>query len=324
MLIVIPVYDDWEAAELLLAQLDSVFAAESAKSAGVSQEPVSVLFVDDASIEELPAARLKKEFRRIERVEVLRLRRNVGHQGAIAIALAHVDANLTDDPIVIMDGDGEDRPEDVVRLLEECRRNKGTRIVLARREARSEGSVFRGGYILYKLLFRVLIGRAISSGNFSVIPRALLPRVTGVSEVWNHFSCGLMKARLPLVFVGCDRGVRLAGTSRMNLLGLAEHGLSAMAVYSEKIGVRALAAAAVLGLLSFLLIVVAVFVRLMTSLAIPGWATYVVGLLTIVLLQTLSLGVFFVFLVLYNKNGTRFLPARDYPYYVLEVVRVHG
>lgn len=324
MLIVIPVYDDWEAAALLLERLDAVLVTDPSFSSERSSEPVSVLLVDDASTEELPPARFARAYRVIGKVDVLRLRRNVGHQGAIAIALAHVDANLTDDPIVIMDGDGEDRPEDVPRLLEECRRNKDKRIVLARREGRSEGSVFRGGYLLYKFLFRLLIGRAISSGNFSVIPRSLLPRVTGVSEVWNHYSCGLMKARLPLSFVGCDRGVRLAGQSRMNLLGLAEHGLSAMAVYSEKIGVRALAAAGMLGFFSLLLILVAVFVRLMTTLAIPGWATYVVGLLTIVLLQALSLGVFFVFLVLYNKNGARFLPARDFPYYVLEVVRIHG
>lgn len=314
MLIVIPVYDDWEALSLLISRLDAALASAGRRA--------DLLVIDDASPTEPPETGLGEGARAIGVVDVLRLRRNVGHQGAIAIGLAFVEVSTTANPIVVMDADGEDRPEDVLRLVERCEQAAGRRIVLAKRAIRSEGAVFRAGYKVFRGAFRILTGRTISTGNFSVIPRALLPRVTGVSEVWNHYSCGLMKARLPLDLLPCDRGNRLAGKSRMNLLGLVEHGLSAMAVYSEKIGVRALAAAGMLGIISVLCLTAAVIVRLTTTLAIPGWATYVVGLSMIMLLQALSLGIVFVFLVLYNKNGTRFLPARDYVHFVLEVIRI--
>jgi uncharacterized membrane protein YhaH (DUF805 family) len=100
------------------------------------------------------------------------------------------------------------------------------------------------------------------------------------------------------------------------------HGLSAISIYGDVIGVRALLATLVLAVVSVVLIIIAIGVRSATDLAIPGWATYVVGISFIILLQSITISFSFVFLILNGRNNYSFLPQRDYHYFVLDVRRV--
>src|SRR6266852_74739 len=111
LVILIPCFDDWEAVRLLLPALDRAFL-------GSSWVP-SVLVVDDASSEPLPEHWPGECFAALRSVEVLHLRCNMGHQRAIALGLFQVHEFTGADAVVIMDGDGEDRPEDVPALLAE-------------------------------------------------------------------------------------------------------------------------------------------------------------------------------------------------------------
>src|SRR5262249_6940606 len=113
LLVAIPVFDDWEALARLLPRLDAALAG-----AGL---PASVLIIDDASPRSAPPATFAGPFGALRAIDVLRLARNLGHQRAIAIGLAHLRAERTFDAVVVMDGDGEDRPEDVPRLVEALR-----------------------------------------------------------------------------------------------------------------------------------------------------------------------------------------------------------
>ena len=108
----------------------------------------------------------------------------------------------------------------------------------------------------------------------------------------------------------------------MNYVQLCVHGLSAISIYGDVIGVRALMATVMLALVSVILIVIAIVVRSATDLAIPGWATYVIGLSFIILLQSITISFSFVFLILNGRNNYSFLPQRDYHYFVLDVRRV--
>jgi hypothetical protein len=68
---------------------------------------------------------------------------------------------------------------------------------------------------------------------------------------------------------------------------------------------------------------VAVFVRLTTTLAIPGWATYVTASLLVIALQALVLSVFFIFIILNSRSSTSFLPVRDYTPFVFRLRAIY-
>jgi hypothetical protein len=273
-----------------------------------------VLLVDDGSTMK-PPARLADSVRGIGRIEMLSLRRNVGHQRALAIALAFVDRQLAPEALVIMDGDGEDAPEDVPRLLA-CLHQNQQNVVFAERTRRSESVTFRICYAAYRWAHLLLTGIPVRVGNFSVIPSHQLRKLVVVSELWNHYAAAVFKARLPRATVPTVRAARLAGTSRLNFVDLVTHGLSALSVHAEVIGARLLVVAAFLVAVmgSGLLTVLAI--RVFTSLAIPGWTSTVIGLLSILLLQLLAFASLFAFLVLHARSQPTFIPLRDYEYFV--------
>jgi len=215
-----------------------------------------------------------------------------------------------------MDSDGEDDPADVPRLLTRCAAEGGRSIVFAERTRRSESWFFRVFYGLYRLAHRLLTGRSIQFGNFSAVPRSALRSLVSVSELWSHYAAAVLKSRQPYCLVPTRRAKRLGGQSRMNFTGLVTHGLSALSVDSETIGVRVL----ILSLLTITLIltglVATVLIRLATNLAVPGWATSAVGLLLVLLAQVVMLAVVFSLVILSGRQGMFFLPLRDYSYFV--------
>lgn len=313
-LIIMPVFNDWSSLDPLLRQLDEELSSKDLK--------VQMLVIDDGSTIKAPSSFNFLGSKQITKVEILRLRRNLGHQRAIAIALAHIEANISCQAVVVMDADGEDKPEDAVRLIEEFQAGDRESVIFAQRTRRSENLIFRISYFIYRQLYKALTGQEIRIGNFSIIPRQLLTRIVVVSEIWNHYSSGILKARIPHQYIPTDRSNRLAGSSRMNYVQLVIHGLSAISIYGDVIGVRALMATVMLALISLFLIVVAIVIRSATDLAIPGWATYVIGLSFIILLQSITISFSFVFLILNGRNNYSFLPQRDYQFFVLDVRRV--
>ncbi len=120
---------------------------------------------------------------------VLRLRRNLGHQRAIAIGLAYLEAESPAcQLVVVMDSDGEDDPQDVPRLIARAVQTEQQAIIFAERTKRSESLPFQICYHLYRLVHRVLTGRSVRVGNFSVIPRQRLESLVATSELWNHYA----------------------------------------------------------------------------------------------------------------------------------------
>ena len=318
LVILTPVYNDWEVLKLLLADLDAALRS--------SGETADFVAVNDGSQQspELSGLALSA----IRSLSVLHLRRNLGHQRAIAVGLAYVEANMPCAAVVVMDADGEDRPEDVLRLLNESRQQPGDKIVFALRERRSEGVLFRAFYTIYRWVFKGLTGQTIRVGNFSLIPRSLLRRLVAVSEIWNHYASAVQRARVPCVYVPTDRGRRLAGNSTMNFVSLVTHGMSAISVHAETIGSRMLVLALLFGGSILLGMCGVVAVRFLTDLAIPGWATFAFGLLSLMLLQTFFIAMFFAGTVLHGRNAYTFLPSRDHAHFVdfLEAIDVkrHG
>ena len=189
-------------------------------------------------------------FAALRRIDVLRLRRNLGHQRAIAVGLAYVEECLHADAVVVMDGDGEDDPADVPRLLERLDEEGHATIVFAERARRSESLVLRVFYSLFKLLHLLLTGKGVRVGNFSAIPRRRLTSLVVVAEIWNHYAAAVFRSRQPYCMIPTFRARRLCGTSSMNFVSLVTHGLSAISVYSDVVGVRLLVMSIILAILT--------------------------------------------------------------------------
>ncbi|WP_406698998.1 glycosyltransferase [Singulisphaera sp. Ch08] len=304
----IPLFNDWEALAEVLPRLDAALAAQ-----GMAAD---ILVVDDASVVDASANLVREPFRVLRRLEILTLRRNLGHQRAIAIGLAYAQDRMNHEAIVVMDGDGEDDPNDVPRLLERLRSEGGQKIVFAARTRRSETFTFRLFYLLYKLIHYALIGQGVRVGNFSAIPRRRLNSLVVVAELWNHYAAATFRSRQPFCTIPTRRAKRLRGRSSMNFVGLVTHGLSAISVYGDIVGVRLLALSVVLALLSLTGIFAVVAVRFTTAWAIPGWATLAAGLSLIMLTHAIMMAFVFSFVILGSRHNLTFLPSRDYGIFV--------
>lgn len=311
--ILMPLRDDWDSASELIRRLDKAIPDGSA---------IEVLMVDDGSLQEYNPADFAGPFRVIGAIRVLRLRRNLGHQRAIAIGLTHLQKNAGSDAVLVMDSDGEDTAEGAVELLRAYSENRGTKAIFAGRTRRSESLLFRSFYRLYRILHVGLTGISVRVGNFSVLPSTYLNTLVAMSELWNHYAAAVFRSRLPFTMVPIPRGYRIAGASRMNFTALVSHGLSAITVFADIVGVRLLMVSVAGSCLAGVGIVVVVMIRLFTHLAIPGWATYATGTLIMIMIQFLTIAASFTFFMLSNRTNLGFLPLRDYSYFVESVVDI--
>jgi glycosyltransferase involved in cell wall biosynthesis len=312
---VIPLHDDWESAGLLLSALDSILRECTVQA--------NILLIDDGSSVPLPSIFPNTAFTAISEVEILHLRRNLGHQRAIAIGLAFLHSNRIFDAVVIMDGDGEDRPSDIPKLIARFEDEGRRKIIFAKRARRSESALFKIFYHTYRALHRILTGIAVRVGNFSIVPSGCVDSLMAVPELWNHYAAAVFKSKLPYTTISTSRGPRLSGRSQMHFVSLVMHGLSALAVFAELVGVRLLLTA--LGLIGLLLIPLGLVlvVGATTQLpALPGRAWFVIEILFLILFQFLLISFLLVFIILFNRSSLDFLPLRDFKYFIRSVDRV--
>lgn len=305
IIIMVPLYNDWPC---LYKLIQDIFSSIPERI----HQDLSFLIIDDCSTEDIELEKLPCK------VEVLELVRNLGHQKAIAIGLSYIAKEKSAAKIIVMDVDGEDRPQDIIKLLSESdKANK--RIIFAHRQKRSEGQVFKMFYRLYKWVFRILTGRSISFGNFCIIPFEQAQKLVYVSEIWNHFSGGIVRSRLPFSKMPLQKGGRFYGKSKMNFLSLVMHGLSSISVYLDVMAIRLIMFTILMMVLAFIGIIIVSGVRFFTDLAIPGWASFSVLGLTIILFQAFLIGIFVTFTILASRMRRNFIPALEYRHFIFRV-----
>jgi len=308
IVVLIPVLDDWQAMSLLIPRLAAALRPVAVRA--------GLLIVDDGSTESAAEGLAQARRDGFDWVRVLRLRRNLGHQRAIAVGLCYVDEHLECDAVVVMDGDGEDQPEDVGRLVARERAEPGAPIVFAERQRRVEGLTFRAFYMLYRMLHRPLTGRSVKVGNFSLVPRVRLQTLTVVSELWIHYAASVLRSRQPTCGVPVNRGRRLDGRSRMNFVSLVVHGLSAISVYSDVVFTRLVMATALLATFGVIGLVVLLSLKLGKTYDVPSWAPIAAAFLLLVLIQAGTFIASLVFVVLGTRQQSAIIPRRDYGYYI--------
>lgn len=303
-----PVYNDWESFHVLVTHLEELQQLHQ-------EYQFHVVVVDDGSLESpdytfafsIPITRI-------------RLKINVGHQRAIAIGLQYVYNEVpSKDFVVVLDSDGEDRPEDIIPLLAQAQAQQGQKIVFAKRNKRQESFWFKTGYFFYKRLFKYLTGNEISFGNFSVIPTGLLGRIVNLGALWNHYSGSIIQSRLPMTTVALNRGKRYKGVSKMNFNSLVIHGLSSISIYFDQISVKILRLSLKgIGWCSLAVLYV-LGEKLFTNYAIPGWASSLILIISGIILQLFSMTLIVLLLQLSSRKNVIPPSATIYKEFVEEV-----
>jgi hypothetical protein len=222
-----------------------------------------------------------------------------------------------------MDSDGEDTPEGVQLLLQSYLASDDRKIIFAQRSRRSESFQFKVFYHIYRGGHWILTGISVRVGNFSLLPAESLSTLVAMSELWNHYAAAVFRSKLPYRMIPIARGTRIFGKSTMNFAALVSHGLSAMSVFGDIVGVRLLISSLIGSFLCCLGIMTVIMIRLFSTLAVPGWATYATGALAIIMIQCITIASSFTFFMLSNRSNLGFVPFRDYPLFLEEVVDVY-
>lgn len=199
----------------------------------------------------------------------------LGHQRGLTAALRSIRDELPSfDVVVTMDADGEDRPQDIPRLVQPVLTNS-VDLARAKRGKREVHQSFSLGYLTYRALFRTLTGMQITSGNFAAA-RGSWWHAEIQSNIWNlTFSGTLASISGRVVDIPCDRDARREGKSRMNFSALIGYGLTFALPFSIKIAVRAAVLTAAASVLAVIMILTVVALRLFTETSTPGWTTTV-------------------------------------------------
>jgi hypothetical protein len=303
ILILCPLYND--------EACFSIFAAHLEREVNqLTNYRFSLLIVNDGSFK-------KPSLNSGLSTKIIHLHRNMGHQKAVATGLAYAYHNLQFDKIIVMDADGEDKPQDIHQLLQASVQTNKT--VVAKRASRQNGKSFKGFYLIYKLLFRLLTGRKISFGNFMLLTKEDVSRLIYTNEIWSHLAGAIIKSRISFANISTHRGKRYSGDSKMSFTSLMLHGLGAIGVFIEIIATRLLIFSIVMIGLSVLAILTIVAIKFFSNAAIPGWATTAFSSMLIVLLQSCLLSLFTIFLYLSSQSQRQFIPANHYKDYMASV-----
>jgi len=227
--ILVPVYNDWRSVFKLLEEINAHLEGWDAH--------ISVVIINDASTEVRPInTPLLKNLRSIY---VINMKENKGHARCNAAGLKYINENEDFDFVIVMDGDGEDRPQELGDLL--CKSYENTdKVITADRVKRSEGLFFKFCYLVHKYLTFIFTGQSIKFGNYSCLPKFAVNMMAQQASTWSSFSGSLAKTIKNRMSVSSIRGERYFGPSKMSFISLLKHSLSIMAVFKTTLLIRSI------------------------------------------------------------------------------------
>ena len=228
-IILIPLFNDWKSVSRLLNEIDIQTNNWNAS--------VSILIVNDASTEERSG--IEFNFKKIESVKILNMKKNKVHQRCIAAGLKYICKNEDFDRVIIMDADGEDRPEELNDFFEKAQKNPDMTIT-GNRFKRSESIIFKVLYEVHKILTFIFTGKLIKFGNFSCLPKAHVEQLIQKPYLWNSYSSSVVRTINNRTFVPSKRGLRYVLPSKMNFTSLIFHSLSIISVFRNVVIMRSI------------------------------------------------------------------------------------
>ena len=228
-IILIPLFNDWKSVTKLLNEIDFQINSWDAI--------VSVVIVNDASTEDRQG--LEFNFKKIKFVKILNMKKNKVHQRCIAAGLKYICNNEDFDRVIVMDADGEDRPEEINDFLRVSKENPNVTIT-GNRFKRSEGIIFKTLYEIHKVLTFIFTGKLVKFGNFSCLPKKHVLQLIEKSYLWNTYSSSVLRTINDRLSISSTRGKRYVLPSKMNFFGLFFHSLTIISVFRKEVIIRSI------------------------------------------------------------------------------------
>ena len=228
-IILIPLFNDWKSVSKLLNEINSQVINWNVD--------VSVIIVNDASTE--TRSGLESNYEKIKSVKILNMKENRVHQRCIASGLKYIYENEDFDRVIVMDADGEDRPEELNDFFNKAQENSKMTIT-GNRFKRSEGIVFKILYEVHKLLTLVFTGKLIKFGNFTCLPKDHVKQLIQKPYLWNSYSSSVVRTINDRTFIPSKRGLRYVLPSKMNFTGLVFHSLAIISVFRNIVIIRSI------------------------------------------------------------------------------------
>ena len=225
--ILVPIYNDWQSASKLLDEIDNNISD--------LDHEISVIIVNDASTHDRQEE--QKDFKNLHSIKILNMKINQGHARCIATGLKYIFEKEDFDYVIPMDGDGEDRPEEIKEFVNQIDSSNSNPIV-GERVKRSEKLIFKICYQLHKLITLTFTGKSIKFGNYTCLPKSTVEKMIKEKATWNSFSGSLKKIENNLLPIPSTRGSRYFGPSKMSFFNLIKHSLSIMSVYRKTFLIR--------------------------------------------------------------------------------------
>ena len=227
--ILIPVYNDWQSVFKLLENINSEIS-------GLEHE-FSAIIVNDASTESKPELSLNLD--NLNSIKIINMKENRGHARCNASGLKHIFENEEFDYVIPMDGDGEDRPEEIKQLIDNLNYHPNKPIV-GERIKRSEGIFFKFCYFAHKIITLTFTGQSIKYGNYTCLPKSIVEKMINEKATWSSFSGSLAKVAKDRATIPSERGTRYFGPSKMSFKNLLIHSLSIVSVFKINVLIRSI------------------------------------------------------------------------------------
>ena len=259
IIILIPVFNDFKSVSKLIEEIDINISDLKAS--------FSIIVVNDASTDEkiLKA----KNLNNIKSLKLINMRNNRGHARCIAAGLKYILENEDFDYVIPMDGDGEDRPEEIINFVEKIKNNPN-RTIVGERVKRSESLIFKVCYFLHKIITYTFTGKFIKFGNYTCLTKETVKKLIEEKATWSSFSGSLAKTEINLINSASIRGPRYFGPSKMSFINLIKHSFAIIAVFKSAVIFRSIAFYAIY------LIIIAEYISVIT--AIPLALIIIFGL----------------------------------------------
>ena len=229
IIILIPIYNDWDSVLKLLKNIDLQISNLN--------DEFSILIINDASLDQRPDISLQLNY--LKSIKVINMKENRGHGRCNAAGLKYINENENFDYVIPMDGDGEDRPEELKLFINKIKDYPNT-VITADRIKRSEGFFFQFCYIIHKYLTFFFTGKIIKFGNYTCLTRFIVDKLSNEPATWSSFSGSLSKVIKKHNSVPSIRGSRYFGPSKMSFFNLLKHSLSIISVFRITVLIRSL------------------------------------------------------------------------------------
>ena len=226
-IILIPIYNDRESLTKLIENINSEIG-------GINSE-ISIIVINDASSQQII-----DQYQNIENInsfEIINMKENRGHARCIASGLKYIFEKKEFDYVIPMDGDGEDRPEEIKNLIQLAEQSD-TKSIVAERVKRSETLFFKLCYQAHKIITSTFTGQSIKFGNFTCLSKITVEKMINEKATWNSFSGSLKKVEKDLLSIPSIRGTRYFGPSKMSFFNLLKHSLSIISVFRKTVLIR--------------------------------------------------------------------------------------